>query len=73
MPNGYNMGGDPSATQSGVIVPKPLDPDIYYIFTVDNNIGSKGLQYSVVDLSLENGLGDVKNKNNKICFSRNHK
>ncbi|RDI09862.1 T9SS type B sorting domain-containing protein [Flavobacterium sp. AG291] len=40
MPNGnYNAGtglmGDPSSTQSGVIVPKKGDPDIYYIFTVD--------------------------------------
>ncbi|PZR07020.1 MAG: hypothetical protein DI539_24170 [Flavobacterium psychrophilum] len=40
MPNGnYNIGtglmGDPSSTQSGVIVPKKGDPNIYYIFTVD--------------------------------------
>jgi gliding motility-associated-like protein len=40
MPNGdYNDGmglyGDPSSTQSGVIVPKKGDPNIYYIFTVD--------------------------------------
>lgn len=40
MPNGnYNMGtglmGDPSSTHSGIIVPKSDDPNIYYIFTVD--------------------------------------
>ena len=40
MPNGnYNAGtglmGDPSSTQSGIIVPKKGDPNIYYIFTVD--------------------------------------
>lgn len=40
MPNGnYNAGtgllGDPSSTQSGIIVPKKDDPNIYYIFTVD--------------------------------------
>jgi gliding motility-associated-like protein len=40
MPNAdYNAGngllGDPSSTQSGIIVPKKDDPDIYYIFTVD--------------------------------------
>ena len=40
MPNGdyaNNTGlfGDPSSTQSGIIVPKPNDPNIYYIFTVD--------------------------------------
>ncbi|MEL1244099.1 T9SS type B sorting domain-containing protein [Flavobacterium sp. DGU11] len=40
MPNGnYNAGtglmGDPSSTQSGIIVPKKGDPNTYYIFTVD--------------------------------------
>lgn len=40
MPNGDYAGGtglfgDPSSTQSGIIVPKKGDPDIYYIFTVD--------------------------------------
>lgn len=40
MPNGnYNANtgllGDPSSTQSGIIVPKKGDPNIYYIFTVD--------------------------------------
>ncbi len=40
MPNAnYNAGtgllGDPSSTQSGIIVPKKGNPDIYYIITVD--------------------------------------
>jgi gliding motility-associated-like protein len=40
MPNGsFDLGtelfGDGSSTQSGIIVPKPGDPNIYYIFTVD--------------------------------------
>jgi gliding motility-associated-like protein len=40
MPNGNYMGGtgllgDPSSTLSGIIVPKKGDPNIYYIFTVD--------------------------------------
>ncbi|QEE51370.1 T9SS type B sorting domain-containing protein [Flavobacterium alkalisoli] len=40
MPNGNYLGGtgllgDPSSTQSGIIVPKADDPNIYYIFTVD--------------------------------------
>jgi gliding motility-associated-like protein len=40
MPNGdYVAGtgllGDPSSTQSAIIVPKKNNPDIYYIFTVD--------------------------------------
>lgn len=40
MPNGnYNIGtgllGDPSSTQSGIIIPNPVNPNIYYVFTVD--------------------------------------
>ena len=35
MPNGINLFGDPSSTQSGIIIPKPDSSTIYYIFTVD--------------------------------------
>lgn len=40
MPNGNYLGGtglfgDPSSTQSGIIIPSEDNPDIYYIFTVD--------------------------------------
>lgn len=33
--NGTELFGDTSSTQSGIIVPKPGNPNIYYIFTVD--------------------------------------
>lgn len=59
MPNGFNLNGHPSSTQSGVVIPKPGNNNIYYIFTVDNNTGAKGLCYSVVDMQLDNGLGDI--------------
>src|SRR5437764_1215512 len=35
MTNGTGLRGDPSSTQSGIIVPKPGSSTIYYIFTVD--------------------------------------
>lgn len=35
MQNGTGLKGDPSSTSSGLIVPKPQDPNVYYIFTVD--------------------------------------
>ena len=40
MPNAnYNSGdglmGDPSSTSSGLIIPKPGNPNQYYVFTVD--------------------------------------
>ena len=36
MPNGSGLLGDSSSTQSAIIVPKPGDPNIYYVFTVEN-------------------------------------
>ncbi len=36
MPSGnFTLLGDPSSTQSGIIVPNPINHDIYYVFTVD--------------------------------------
>ncbi len=67
MQNGGNLLGDPSSTQSALIVPKPGDPDIFYIFTVDTsafeNDPDRGLNYSIVDISLNNGKGAVTQKN----------
>lgn len=58
-PNGTGLTGDSSSTQSAIIVPKPNDPTIYYIFTVDNESGNDGLRYSEFDLTLNGGNGDV--------------
>jgi len=61
MPNGSGLNGHSSSTQSGIIVPKPGSSTEYYIFTVDaadNNL-QLGLCYSKVDMTLNNGLGDV--------------
>ncbi len=64
MSNGDELMGDPSATQSGVIVPVPDDPMTYYIFTVTNlDLGfqNKGFRYSKVDMTLGDGLGGIVN------------
>ncbi len=65
MQNGSGLFGDSSSTQSAIIVPKPNDSDIYYVFTVDNALDgfNFGLNYSVVNMTLNNGLGGVTNKN----------
>ncbi len=64
MLNGTGLNGDVTSTHSALIVPKPDDPNIYYIFTVDAEAGSNGLQYSEVDMTLDFGLGGVTaNKN----------
>ncbi len=67
MVNGTDLFGDPSSTQSGVIVPLPGDTNIYYIFTVSNlkkgKEGGDGFRYSKVDMLLHNGYGEVTDKN----------
>jgi gliding motility-associated-like protein len=72
MQNGYDLNGNFSATQSGVIVPMPGDTTTYFIFTV-NNLDKKkfgaGLCYSIVDMSLDNGLGAVTEKNIQVMSS----
>ena len=59
MPNGENLLGHTSSTESAIIVPWPGDFDRYFVFVVDAEFGKKGLSYSVVDMKLDEGRGDV--------------
>lgn len=67
MLNGEALFGDPSSTQSAMIVPKPEDPELFIIFTVDTSPfegdPDYGLNYSIVDITEDNGLGAVIQKN----------
>jgi hypothetical protein len=40
-----------------------LDKDIYYIFTVDPLESGNGFAFSIIDMKLDGGLGDVVSKN----------
>ncbi len=66
MPNGNGLAGDPSSTQSALVVPVPGSTTLYYIFTVDYVVGPKGFEYSIVDMTLNSGKGDVTTKNTLI-------
>jgi gliding motility-associated-like protein len=68
MNNGSGLFGNPSSTQSAIIVPMPDDNSKYYVFTVDQLGQSNGLRYSIIDLNLDNGLGDITTKNT-LLFS----
>jgi hypothetical protein len=72
MPNGYGLLGNSSSSQSGVIVPYPGNKNLYYVFTVDaiwnSHIEGYGFRYSIVDLTKNNGLGDVIKKN-EVMFT----
>ena len=68
MLNGDNLAGNLSSVQSGLIIPKPGNDFMYYIFTSDalENNFAKGYCYSVVDMQGDNGNGAVITKNNLL-------
>ena len=63
-----NLQGNPSSTQSGLIIPNPEDKNIYYIFTVGTDYVGNGSVYPVnpgfnfytIDISKGNG-GEITN------------
>lgn len=61
MPNGGGLAGCYSSTQGCLLAPKPGSSTIIYLFTADcgENQYNGGLKYSVIDLTLNGGLGDV--------------
>ena len=75
MPNGSNLGGSDalSSYNAAVIVPMPQSCTKYYIFCIDDyEEGSYGITYSVVDMLLNNGLGDVAPGQKSIAFYDNN-
>lgn len=72
MSNGFGLHGDWSSLNSTVIVPKPNSDQLYYIFTTPayagHWTGNTAFEYSVVDMSLNGGLGDITTKNT-VLFS----
>ena len=65
MPNGSNLGGNSSTTQSSNIVKQPGNSNIYYVFSLSVGATST-LYYSIVDMSLSAGLGSVTVNNVQI-------
>ncbi|MBS1765482.1 MAG: T9SS type A sorting domain-containing protein [Bacteroidetes bacterium] len=66
MPNGNWLAGGVSSTQSALIAPFPNNNTLCYIFTVQASGDSGNFSYSVVDMALDNGNGDVTVKNSLI-------
>jgi len=68
MPNGAYKGNGNSTTQQ-LIVRKPGSNTIFYYISPDAQAGlfslgaSRGLEYAVIDMSLNNGKGDVVSHN----------
>jgi gliding motility-associated-like protein len=76
MPNGTGLLGGTAAllssTTAAVIVPKPGSNSLFYIVTIDEQFNGNGVRYSVVDMTLNSGLGDiVSNQKNIFLFQTN--
>jgi gliding motility-associated-like protein len=73
------LKGDFSSTQSAVIVPKPGFSNIYYIFTTPSTVGAfsfpafTSLAYTIVDMSLNGGNGDITNVNTIVLDTTTEK
>jgi gliding motility-associated-like protein len=63
MPNGFGLNGSQILNQNSLIVPLPGNSTIYYLFTINARYDSVGLNYSIVNMNLDNGLGDIEIKN----------
>jgi len=63
-----NLLGNPSATQSGMIIPKPLSASIYYLFTVTDNNSSTGFNVYTIDMSLNRGNGQLIDEDDDGVF-----
>ena len=68
MVNGTGLSSSGTSTQSVVIVPKP-ESNKYYLFTTDYNGSPNGFEYSIVNMELQNGEGEVETKNIKLINS----
>lgn len=69
MSNGTGLMGHISGGQPATIVPHPGNPNLYYLFTVDAWAFSNGLRYSIIDMSLQSGLGAVTSTKNVLLYS----
>jgi hypothetical protein len=67
MANGTGLMGGLSSTQSSICIPLPGSTTIYYVFTVDEIGGPNGFRYSIVDMTLDGGNGDVDVNNKNIA------
>ncbi|MDH6358700.1 PKD domain-containing protein [Parabacteroides sp. PF5-9] len=65
MANGTGLGGDSSSAQSGIIFPYPGHPN-QYIAVSAGATNSDRVEYCIVDMTANGGLGAVTTKNVKL-------
>lgn len=68
MANGTGLTGHDSSAQSGIILPYPGSADKYIAVAININ-WTNGLSCSVIDMTLDGGLGDVVSGQKNIALS----
>lgn len=67
MANGNGLMGDPSSTQSAIIVQRPGSNNEYFVFTAAAQ-GGGAYRYSVIDMNMNGGLGAVTATKNVLMY-----
>lgn len=65
MVNGNNIGGHLSTSQL-VTAKMPGSDSLYYVFTINDYSTAQEYKYTIIDMSLNGGLGEVISKGNLI-------
>jgi hypothetical protein len=71
MSNGTGILGGNSSTQGALIVPYPDKDSLYYLFTLDEIGGMEGMRYSMINMNLNAGNGDVMTSAKNVTLSAN--
>ncbi len=74
MPNGANLEGAFGVMQNILIIPYPEQLQLYYLFVIkviydSNNKPHYNLLYSIIDMNLNNGNGDIDINNKDILLA----
>lgn len=80
LPNGDDLKGHITSTNSAMLIPLPGNPDVFYLFTADQggyeNAGqpsnpiNEGIRYSVINLCRNEGNGDVLLEKKNVLLYR---
>lgn len=67
-PNGDSLLGNSSSHFGSIMIQAPESDDLYYLFTADADENSylNGVRYSIIDKSLNSGLGDINEVKNEF-------
>ncbi|GAB4040241.1 T9SS type B sorting domain-containing protein [Spirosoma gilvum] len=73
MPGAVNLGGSSRSTQSALIVPYQNSTEQFYVFSVGSSDQPIGIQYAIVNMSLNGGLGGLSVKNKPLLSPSSEK